>query len=300
MDVEPLTIATEQIETHVTALIAAGPRIGGALILILFIWIIARVARFVVRRVAKRARMRTALVDLASMLTYAGIWLIGLLVVATVLFPSVTPGKMLTALGLGSVAIGFAFKDILENFFAGILILLREPFKIGDHIECEGAEGAVEQITIRDTHIRRTDGQLVVVPNADLFQNPVTVRTDREFRRTSIICGVAYGEDVDEARAVIEKAVTAVDMVRDDVREVQVFAKEFGASSIDFEITWWTGSRPVDIRASRDQVVAAVKRALDDNGIEIPFPYRTLTFNEPMPVRSATDAERPDEKEATA
>ncbi|WP_348520808.1 mechanosensitive ion channel family protein [Algicella marina] len=76
----------------------------------------------------------------------------------------------------------------------------------------------------------------------------------------------------------IRKAVVAVDSVRDDVRDVQVFAKEFGASSIDFEITWWTGSRPVDIRASRDQVVAAVKRALDDADIEIPFPYRTLTF----------------------
>lgn len=284
MDIEPVRIVGEQIETHLQTLIGATPRIGGALLLLLLIWLAARGVRWLVTRIAARARVRRALVGLFSMISFVAIWIGGLLIVASVLFPSVTPGKMLTALGLGSVAIGFAFKDILENFFAGVLILLREPFRLGDHVaaEAEDVEGEVEEITIRDTHIRRTDGQLVVVPNAKLLQNAVTVRTDREFRRTSIICGVAYGEDVDEARAVIEKAVKEIDMVRDDVREVQVFARAFGASSIDFEVAWWTGSRPIDIRQSRDKVVAAVKRSLDDAGIEIPFPYRTLTASEPI------------------
>ncbi|MEO1551471.1 MAG: mechanosensitive ion channel family protein, partial [Pseudomonadota bacterium] len=112
----------------------------------------------------------------------------------------------------------------------------------------------------------------------------VTVRTSKELRRATIIVGVAYGENVDEARGVIEDAVRAVDSVRNDVRDVQVLAKAFGASSIDFEVAWWTGSRPLDIRVSRDQVVAAIKAALDDAGIEIPFPYRTLTVNGPIPV----------------
>jgi len=194
-----------------------------------------------------------------------------------------TPAKMLTALGLGSVAIGFAFKDVFENFLAGILILFREPFRLGDYVECGSIEGQVEEITIRDTHIRQTDGQRVVMPNALLFKEPVTVRTDKDLRRTTITCGVAYGEEVDLAREVITRAVKHVDTVRNDVRDVQIFAKEFNSSSIDFEVTWWTGSRPIDIRVSRDQVVAAVKRALDDAGIEIPFPYRTLTFKGPPP-----------------
>jgi len=151
----------------------------------------------------------------------------------------------------------------------------------------EELEGQIEEITIRDTRIRRTDGQLVVTPNHELFQNPVVVRTDRDVRRTTIICGVAYGEDVDAAREVIYEAVRRLDSVRDDVRDVQVFAHAFGASSIDFEVTWWTGSKPVDIRASRDQVIASVKRSLDEAGIEIPFPYRTLTFKGPMPSQQA-------------
>jgi small-conductance mechanosensitive channel len=142
-------------------------------------------------------------------------------------------------------------------------------------------EGFVEDINIRDTNIRRVDGQRIVIPNAMLFKNPVKVRTDLDRRRVTIMCGVAYGEDVDEARQVIYEAVDKLDSVDSD-KKVQIFAQAFGASSIDFEVTWWTGSSPLEIRQSRDQVVAAVKRALDEAGIEIPFPYRTLTFKEPL------------------
>lgn len=281
----------QELAGWVEGAIAAGPRVGVALLLLLLTAAIAWLMRVILQKLGRRARLRRNLIDVLKLMSNVTIWLGGLLIAVTVVFPTITPGRALTTLGLGSVAIGFAFKDTFENFLAGILILLREPFRIGDHIECEGAEGRIERITIRDTHIRQTDGQLVVVPNAQLFHNPVTVRTNQEVRRASIICGVAYGEDVDRARAVIQEAVRAVDMVRDDVRDVQVFAKAFGASSIDFEIAWWTGSLPVDIRRSRDQVVAAVKRALDEEGIEIPFPYRTLTFKEPLPVREPSDAE---------
>lgn len=286
----PVPIA-EQLSGWVSGLLAATPRIAIAILVLIVTALIVWGLRALIAKLGERASLRRNLIEVLQLITATALWLAGALIALTIVFPTITPGRALTTLGLGSVAIGFAFKDTFENFLAGLLLLLREPFAIGDHIECEGAEGAVETITIRDTHIRRTDGQLVVVPNAQLFQNAVTVRTDKELRRAAIICGVAYGEDVDEARGVIEEAVRKVDMVRDDVRDVQVFAKEFGASSIDFEITWWTGSRPLDIRASRDQVVAAVKRALDDAGIEIPFPYRTLTVNEPVPVRAIEAAE---------
>jgi len=257
-----------------------------AALAILITWGVVAIVRRVVQRLGKRLHLRSNLVDVLTKLTSMGLWLVGLLMALTIVFPSITPGKALTTLGLGSVAIGFAFKDTFENFLAGILILLREPFQIGDFIECEGIEGKIEEITIRDSHVRKTDGQLVVVPNHALFQNPVVVRTDRDLRRTTVICGVSYDTDVDHARDVILAAVKRVDTVRDDIKDVQVFAQAFGASSVDFEVTWWTGSEPIDIRTSRDQVVAAVKRALDEAEIEIPFPYRTMTFKEPLEVKA--------------
>ncbi len=278
---EILPTLIEQLNGYAIALVEAAPRLGIALVVILCTWIVVTIVRFVFSRTFRRMRMRQNLINVLLMLASTALWLIGALIALTVVFPSITPGRALTTLGLGSVAIGFAFKDTFENFLAGILILIREPFALGDYVECEEVEGQIEAITIRDTRIRQTDGQLVVMPNAMLFSNPVIVRTDRELRRTTIIVGVAYGENVDESRAVIAEAVHHVDSVRDDVRDVQIFAQAFNSSSIDFEVTWWTGSRPVDIRASRDQVVAAVKHALDDAGIEIPFPYRTLTFKDP-------------------
>ncbi|MGR3761974.1 mechanosensitive ion channel family protein [Roseobacteraceae bacterium NS-SX3] len=286
MDEDITGTLASQISGWFDSAVAALPRVGVALVILVLTVVVVWAVRAVISRIAKRARLRRNLSDVLQLLAGVVLWLIGGLIAVTIVFPSITPGKALTTLGLGSVAIGFAFKDTFENFLAGILILLREPFQIGDYVECEGAEGKIEAITIRDTHIRQTDGQLVVVPNSDLFHNPVTVRTDKELRRAQIICGVAYSENVDEAREVIAEAVRSVDTVRNDVRDIQVFAKAFGASSIDFEITWWTGSEPVDIRSSRDQVVAAVKAALDDAGIEIPFPYRTLTVNEAIPVKT--------------
>ncbi|WP_299862605.1 mechanosensitive ion channel family protein [uncultured Roseobacter sp.] len=287
MEVTTLTTAlVDKLTEYADALVDVGPRLVVAVVVVLATWAVTSLAKGIVRRLGKRFRMRQNLVDVLAMIAGVGLWLVGILLALTIVFPSITPGKALTTLGLGSVAIGFAFKDTFENFLAGILILLREPFRIGDHIECDDVEGQVEEITIRDSHVRQTDGQRVVVPNHILFQNAVVVRTDRDLRRTTIMCGVAYGEDIDAARSIIEDAVISVDTVRDDVKDVEVFAQAFGASSIDFEVTWWTGSRPIDIRRSRDQVIAAVKRALDDAGVEIPFPYRTLTFKEPLNVKS--------------
>jgi len=267
------------------------PNIVIALVVIFVTWVIYKFVDRILNVFFRRIHLRTSLIELINKLTYILVWFIGFLIAAVIVFPDFTPSKLLTVIGLSSIAIGFAFKDIFENFLAGILILFREPFQISDFIECEGMEGFVEDINIRDTNIRRVDGQRIVIPNAMLFKNPVKVRTDLDRRRVTVMCGVAYGEDVDEARQVIYEAVDKLDSVDSD-RSVQIFAQAFGASSIDFEVTWWTGSSPLEIRRSRDEVVASVKRALDDAGIEIPFPYRTLTFKQPLHTVSDRELER--------
>ena len=296
-DIEPVNILREQIADTVAGVIAIAPSLlVAALVLILtglFVW---GAHRGIERALRNRKRIRPSLKRLLVNLAGIVVWFFGILVAAVILFPGLTPSSLVAGLGLGSVAIGFAFKDIFENFLAGIIILFRAKMRIGDFIECEGLEGQIEDILVRETHIRRTDGQLTIAPNAMLFKNPLRIVTDLEERRITIICGVAYGEEVDEARTVIKRAVEGCDSVIRPRRPVQIFAREFNSSSIDFEVTWWTGSRPVDERASRDEVVAAVKRALDEAGIEIPFPYRTLTFKEPLPlVRPKEEDERFDE-----
>jgi small-conductance mechanosensitive channel len=240
------------------------------------------------RKAMRRVSVRRSLKDLASRFASIAVWTAGLMLAAMVVFPDLSPRDALAALGIGSLAIGLAFKDIFENFFAGILILWRFPFEVGDFIECEGLVGSVEDITVRNTLLRTTEGVLVIVPNATIYKNPVDVLTSQSLRRISIECGIAYSEPVAPAREVIRKAVTACDTVSDN-HPADVFAREFADSSINFEVAWWTGSRPIDQRRSRDEVVEAIKTALDEAGIEIPFPYRTLTFKQPLKVERILD-----------
>ncbi len=253
------------------------------LIALLVTWIVSIVLRTLFRRALRGWRARASLKDLVTRLLSIAVWCVGLLVTAMILFPGLTPARALGGLGLVSIAVGLAFKDIFENFFAGILMLWRFPFENGDYIKCGDIEGEVTEILVRMTQIRRTTGELVIVPNSYLFKNPVEVLTYGPARRTSIVSGVAYGEDVARAVNVIEKAVQGCEGVLGD-RPVQVFPMAFGASSVDIEVAWWTGPKPIDIRRSRGEVVTAIKHDLDEAGIEIPFPYRTLTFNDPIPV----------------
>lgn len=287
---EPLNILYGQLRDIARDTIELLPQIAVALVVLILGWIVYRLVLWVLASTLSRSKMRQSLKELINLFAGIVVWTLTIMVAAVIVFPNLTPASILAGLGIGSVAIGFAFKDVFENFLAGVIILFRKKMRIGDHIECEGIEGKVTQIAVRESHIRQTDGQLVIVPNAMLFKNPLTIRTDLDERRVTVICGVAYDEDVDAAREVIEKAVADCDTVRQGERPIQIFAREFNSSSIDFEVTWWTGSTPLDVRKSRDQVVAKVKRALDDAGIEIPFPYRTLTFKEPLPISGQGNA----------
>ncbi|OHY78956.1 mechanosensitive ion channel family protein [Marinobacter sp. AC-23] len=277
---EPMKILIAQILDIGRGAIEILPQLFISLVILFITYALAKLAKHIAKSVLKKTRLRQSLANLMVLFSSLAIWLVGLMISAIIAFPDLTPTKMLAGLGIGSVAIGFAFKDIFENFLAGIIILIRREMRINDFVACEGYEGTVEAILVRETHIRKTDGELVILPNSMLFKNPLTIRTDLEERRTTIICGVGYGENVDEARSVIKQAVTACKTVITDTRPVQIFANEFADSSINFEVTWWTGSRPLDIRQSRDEVIASIKAALDKAGIEIPFPYRTLTFKD--------------------
>jgi len=257
------------------------PFFVAGLVVIMLTWVVSKVVGLLLFRILEnRHKIRASLRDLVKQLTWIAIWIVGFLLATVVVFPGMTPAKALTVLGLGSVAIGFAFKDIFENFFAGVLILWRYPIEKSDFIQCGDVSGKVEEITIRNTMIRRTDGELVVVPNAQIFKSNVEVLTNRPKRRVRIICGVGYGEDIGQARDVITSAVADCASVNGP-KSVEVFANEFAASSINFEVAWWTGATPLEIRQSRDEVIAAVKSALDNAGIEIPFPQRTLSFVNP-------------------
>ena len=257
------------------------PFIVAGLLVLLVTWGVAHIVRRVVERMLSRSSIRFSLKELLNRFAVLGIWVLGILLSAMVVFPGLTPTKALSAMGVVSIAIGFAFKDIFENFFAGILLLWRFPFENGDVVECEDVMGQVEDVSVRMTQVRHPSGELVVLPNSFLFKNPVHILTAQDKRRVTIVAGVAYGEDVADAVGVIKKAVESCQTVSAE-HPVQVFPMAFGESSIDIEVAWWSDPTPLGFRRSRGEVVTAIKHELDAAGIEIPFPYRTLTANVPL------------------
>ena len=263
--------------------VRALPNMAIALVIIVITWIVARIAVRGVSRAIGKTDMRPSLQNLIDTVVKLGIWIVGLMIALIVVMPGMTPASLIAGLGIGAVAIGFAFQDIFENFLAGVLIMLREKMRIGDVIECEGIIGKVEHITLRETHVRKLSGEVTLVPNSMLFKNPVEILTDEQMRRHEVIAGVSYDTDLDHAAEVIRKAVESVDVVERD-KGIDVFAVEFNSSSVDFKVRWWAGSTPRNMWESKDKVIRAIKRALDDAGIEIPFPYITHTFKECVPL----------------
>jgi len=273
----------DQLNRMGTEFVRSVPQIAIALVIVLATAIVANFTGRIADALIGKSSLRPSLRNLIETVVKLAVWVFGLLVAMIVVFPGLTVGTLVAGLGIGAVAIGFAFQDIFENFLAGVLIMVREKMRIGDVIECEGICGKVEYITLRETHIRAMSGELTVVPNSILFKNPVEILTDEETRRHDVVIGVSYDTDLDEAAEVIRKAVSDVEGI-DIEKGLDIFAQEFNSSSVDFLVRWWAGSTPRGGWESKDRVVRAIKRGLDDAGIEIPFPYVTHTFKERVPM----------------
>lgn len=289
-----------QIERMTREFIQALPTLAIAIIILTVTWLIARSAVKITDRLTRRTRIREDLKQLLDTIVRLGIWILGIVIALTVAVPSFTPASAFAGLGVGALAIGFAFQDIFQNFLAGVLIMLREKMRINDLIECEGITGRVERITLRETHIRQLSNELTIVPNSLLFKNPVKILTDEVVRRDEIMVGVGYDADLEQAQQVIRDAVQGLENVNSD-KPVIVLARTFGASSIDFLVQWWAPAVARDMRLTRSEVVMAVKKALDAAGIEIPYPYVTNTFKEPLMLgRKAPVEDRDPSREGEA
>lgn len=249
-------------------LVAALPRVAIALLVVLVAWLVGQLLRTVLRRHWRDTRTPsfTAVMSrVASVVVVA----LGVLVALTLTFPSVRPVDVLASLGFFSVAVGFAFQDILENLLAGVLLLFRQPFRGGDQVDVDGMRGTVLEITIRETRIRTFDGELLIIPNADVYKNRLVVQTAFPEKRWSVLVGVSYDDDLDVAR---EAAIAAVDSVPDVLLEPRPRALlvELGASTVNIEVQFWTSSRQGDGLATRDRVIDAVKSHMDTAEVSMP------------------------------
>jgi small conductance mechanosensitive channel len=195
----------------------------------------------------------------------AAVVLLGLLVAFSIVAPSFQAGDLIKVLGIGSVAIGFAFQNILQNFLAGLLLLWAEPFRVGDQIKLDNFEGTVEDIQTRATTIKTYDGRRVVIPNAELFTHSVTVNTAFEIRRWEYEFSANAEDGLAQLKAAILETLKNVEGVLSTPppEALVVDLGDSGLNVVKLLITWWTKSpRQHEMVASHDRVLTAVREAM--------------------------------------
>ena len=231
--------------------------------------------KLVDRAVKKRGGDKHAAISAKKVTAYA-IYPITLLIALGII--GVPIGSFGTAVGLVGLGLSFALKDMIANFISGILILIGRPFKVGDQIKVSGEEGTVEDIKIRATDIKTYDGRQVIVPNSQLYNGVVINNTAYDQRRFEVIVGVGYDDDIDTAVDLAMQSLEETEMVEEDP-EPQVLVDELGGSSVNIKLRGWTRPSKANMVKAASQVTQSIKEKYDEEGIDIPYPIRTVYMN---------------------
>ncbi|MFA0962507.1 mechanosensitive ion channel family protein [Roseivirga sp. BDSF3-8] len=269
----------EKLEGWAEGLVSMLPNfILAALILVVF-WVIARLVKKGLHSLLIKLTHNHVITNLFSTIGYIGVLLVGVFVALGVLDLQKTVTSLLAGAGIIGLALGFAFQDIAANFISGIILSFKQPFGEGDVVLLDGHMGIVKNVSLRTTQMDTFQGQRVLVPNKIVFQNTIINYSRTGRRRIDLPIGVSYGDDLSKVEDVALNAIRNSELIEQD-SDVQVSFKEFGSSSINFDLLVWIDyRRQPDFLKARSEVVKLIKKAFDDNNITIPWPIRTLDFN---------------------
>ncbi len=255
------------------------PNFVVAMIVLLVFFIVAKYIKKLMKDIFQKFYGPSAAINLFSNVVYLSVLAAGLFVALDILDLDKTVTSMLAGLGILGLAIGFAFQEIAANFISGIILSLNKPFTIGDIIQVNDLVGTVELITLRTTNIRTFQGQKVLIPNKTIFQNAITNFTENGKRRIDLEVGVSYGDDLPKVQKVTLEAINSLeDILKDE--EVQFYFTDYGDSSINFVVMFWTqyAVKHSEYMEARHRAIMAINKAFKANEITIPFPIRTLDF----------------------
>jgi len=244
-----------------------GPAVIGVLIALFVAWIVAGVVKRNMMRGFDRANFDKTLAKfLSNMARYlillgAVLGCLGVFGVDTTSFAAV--------IGAAGLALGLAFQGTLSNFAAGVMLLVFRPFKVDDFVEVGGTMGTVLEIELFTTELRTVQNVKIVMPNSEIFNTTIKNYTEPGHRRVDVDVGCDYSADIDETRAVLEKAIASVEHVMEEPPP-QVFLKGLGGSSVDWVLRVWATNE--NYWVVHEATVRAAKVHLDEAGIGIPFP----------------------------
>jgi small conductance mechanosensitive channel len=284
-------LAARAWEHFVGEVIRQGPRLVFKTLVLVFIlflaWLAARVIRRIVRSMVTRSKLAFSqlLQDFVIATASRLVWLVGILIALSQMGLEV--GPILAGLGVAGFIVGFALQDTLSNFAAGLMILLYRPFDVGDTVEAGGVFGNVRAMSLVNTTIVTFDNQVKIVPNTKIWGEVINNVTAEDIRRVDMVFGISYDDDIREADAIFHRLCDEHPKVLDDPKPL-IHVHKLNDSSVDFIVRPWT--KTDDYWSVYWSMTRNVKLALDEAGITIPFPQRTVHHQSPPPAPDVVGA----------
>jgi len=244
---------------------------GVNILMALVIFIIGRWAvRLIVGLIAKlmsKANVDIILIGFVSSIVNAVLLLF--VIIASLDQLGVNTTSFIALIGAAGLAVGLALQGSLQNFAAGVLLIIFRPFKVGDFVEAGGTAGVVEEIGVFSTRMKTGDNREIIVPNGGIFGGTITNFSARDTRRIDMVFGIGYGDDIRKAKEVLQTIIDADERILKDPAPL-IAVGELGDSSVNFNVRPWVASG--DYWAVRFDLNEKIKLAFDDAGISIPFP----------------------------
>ncbi len=268
------TPALERLQREVTSLVSAAPVFVLALVVVVLAWMLGRwlSKRAFIDRVG---RYNPFMQELARTSVRWLVLALGVLVALEILDATALAGAILGTAGVLGVALGFAFKDILENYLAGILMSIRQPFSPRDHVVIDGNEGIVASMTSRATILVTLDGNHLRLPNALVFRSVTLNYTRNPSRRFQFDVGIGVNEDLLRAQAIGIEAIASLEGVL-DTPPPRAFIASLGDSNVQVRFLGWVDQRSHDFAAVKSEAIRLAKTALEAAGMDMPEPIYRL------------------------
>ena len=253
------------------------PKLIAAVVVFILTVVLANFPAMAIRRLAGKKIENEAVLTLIKTVSHWTVVIIGTLIALEQVDFNVT--GFIAGLGIAGFTIGFAMQDIARNFISGLILLYRQPFQIGDFIEVSGHMGTVKMINIRDTEVQTLDGDIVIIPNNRVFENPIINMSTARLRRRTVEIGLGYEEDVDRAMAVFLKAIQSVDGVESDPAPM-INAMRMDDAVMNLTAFYWVNQKENSPLRIHTDVLKAVNSASYEHHINLPYPTQTLLVHQ--------------------
>ncbi|WP_338814941.1 mechanosensitive ion channel family protein [Bernardetia sp. Wsw4-3y2] len=256
-------------------LVTYGLKVVYALIALVIGWV---VVGFIIKLIKKALHKAINDLALANFLTsIIGVLLKVLLFIVVASIVGIDTTSFAAIIGAAGLAIGLALQGSLSNFAGGVLIILLKPYRIGEFIEAKGMLGTVKEIQIFYTLLNTTDNKLIIIPNGELSNSPITNYSREPIRRVDITIGISYGDDIKTAKEIMSKSANAHPLVLkegDAPSNPVIVVTSLGDSSVNIAVRSW--AKTPDYWSVHNDLIEELKYKMDEAGIEIPFPQRTV------------------------